>query len=819
MWEIGESSVTTGSKRGLQLTFGLLTLLRWKIGIARLPPLVTTSLFMSDLYILYGSQTGNADEISREIFDKCVEMGIPCKRESLNAAKGVKLKEVAKCVLVVCSTTGNGDAPENADGYWRSIKLRSAAKDLLAGIKYAVLGLGDTNYDKFCYMGKSIDKRFSELGAERFLEVHCADEAVGLEDVVNVFRAKVFAALPGLMAATEAADSAASKDSAASIEVKGVESLSIASLEAEASAAVAASAETAAVAAAVAAAAVAGPSELQREALLLEAENFGIPTALPTGVSSFTDVAQACGLREAVALPPSDANLPKPKDEVSGVRIVVEATSEQKTSCSASEMPPDGWSQARPYSARLHSAHWLTRDAPLIEGRSGENCVEWGSSRRVVHMEVLLGDSGIKYDPGDSIGIFAPNPEYLVLAVLERLREQLASKQDPCAASLSLESLVALDDKRNDMISMQELLSFRLDLVAIPKKAAVLALSRHCSSSDEAAALRWLCSKCAVGKQLWAQFVEGQGLGIAELLLLFPSCCPPLAVLASVVMPMLPRAYSIASSPLMRKSSVTIAFSIDHFTCAEGRIRRAGLCTSYLEKLLSPWLYPALALSSSSSAPAPAVVRIFKRASVSFQLPGSCGHPLILIGPGTGVAPFIGFLEHRTHATNPVLRKSPSAEASSGEWRGLELDENDLKPERNHVEEFIHSVPPGPVHLFYGCRGEQDWIYRDFVQECLSKQTLTTFEIAFSRAQADKLYVTHKLLARATEIARLLLEENAYVYVCGDGNSMGKDVYSAVRQCLVDGTRTAERALDEAAADECLQEMKLRRRYILEVWS
>lgn len=780
---------------------------------------------MSDLYVLYGSQTGNADEISREIFDKCVEMGISCKRENLNAAKGVKLKEVAKCVLVVCSTTGNGDAPENADSYWRSIKLRSAAKDLLAGIKYAVLGLGDTNYDKFCYMGKSIDKRFSELGAERFLEVHCADEAVGLEDVVNDFRAKVFAALPGIMAAAaaseapgaEAADAAAAKDSVASSEVKGVDSLSIVSPD-EAAAAVAASAEIAA----AAAAAKAGPSDLQREALLLKAENFGIPTALPAGVASFADVAQACGLRESVALPPSDSNLPKHKDDASAVKIVVEATSEQKTSCSTSEVPPDGWSQARPYTAQVQRARWLTRDAPLIEGRSGESCVEWGSSRRVVHMEVLLGDSGIKYDPGDSIGIFAPNPEYLVLAVLQRLRDQLSAKQDPCAASLCLESLVALDDKGSDMISLHELLTFRLDLVAMPKKAAVLALSRHCSLHDEAAALRWLCSKCAVGKQLWAQFVEGQGLGIGELLLLFPSCCPPLAVLASIVMPMVPRAYSIASSPLVRKGVATIAFSIDHFTCAEGRIRRAGLCTSYLEKLLSPWLYAALSSSSSSSgaaAPASATVRIFKRASVSFQLPGSCGHPLILIGPGTGVAPFIGFLEHRSHCTNPVLRKSASAEASSGEWRGLELDENDLKPERNHVEEFIHSVPPGPVHLFYGCRGEQDWIYREFVQECLAKQTLTTFEVAFSRAQAEKHYVTHKLLSRAAEIARLLLEENAYVYVCGDGNSMGKDVYAAVRQCLVDGTRAAQRALDEAAADECLQDMKLRRRYILEVWS
>ena len=85
----------------------------------------------------------------------------------------------------MCSTTGNGDSPDNADKYWRLIKKRSMPKDSFGDLPYCVLALGDTNYDKFCYMGKSIDKRMAELGGSRFLELHCADEATGLEEVVE----------------------------------------------------------------------------------------------------------------------------------------------------------------------------------------------------------------------------------------------------------------------------------------------------------------------------------------------------------------------------------------------------------------------------------------------------------------------------------------------------------------------------------------------------------------------------------------------------------------------------------------------------------
>jgi methionine synthase reductase len=91
-------------------------------------------------------------------------------------------------LFTVCSTTGNGDAPENCDAFWRSIKKRSLPKDHFEGVPFSVLGLGDTNYDKFCYMGKVMDKRMGELGGRRIVELNCADEPTNLEEVVESWK-------------------------------------------------------------------------------------------------------------------------------------------------------------------------------------------------------------------------------------------------------------------------------------------------------------------------------------------------------------------------------------------------------------------------------------------------------------------------------------------------------------------------------------------------------------------------------------------------------------------------------------------------------
>merc|ERR1712003_489856 len=95
-------------------------------------------------------------------------------------------------VIVVTSTTGNGDAPENIGRFIRFTKRKEeVAKQPFKHVCYAVLALGDTNYDQFCQMGKVVDKKMKELGAISAKKLACADEATGLEDVVEPWTATV----------------------------------------------------------------------------------------------------------------------------------------------------------------------------------------------------------------------------------------------------------------------------------------------------------------------------------------------------------------------------------------------------------------------------------------------------------------------------------------------------------------------------------------------------------------------------------------------------------------------------------------------------
>ena len=101
-------------------------------------------------------------------------------------------------LVVVCSTTGVAMHPrmQSRSG---DPQITLCCEDLYQGVKYTVLGLGDTNYDKFCHMGKAFHKRIGELGGEACLDLHCADEATGLEDVVDDWFTKIIDTIKTIM--------------------------------------------------------------------------------------------------------------------------------------------------------------------------------------------------------------------------------------------------------------------------------------------------------------------------------------------------------------------------------------------------------------------------------------------------------------------------------------------------------------------------------------------------------------------------------------------------------------------------------------------
>jgi sulfite reductase alpha subunit-like flavoprotein len=148
------------------------------------------------IYVLYGSQTGNAQEIAKSIYSLLTDNGHSCKYLSLNETieKETFLflgNDCSSNLIIICSTTGNGDAPENANYFWRKLKNRNQPNNLFQKIQYMVLGLGDSNYDEFCQMGKHLDSRFNELGGKRIMDLYCADEAGEFEETVDLFIQKI----------------------------------------------------------------------------------------------------------------------------------------------------------------------------------------------------------------------------------------------------------------------------------------------------------------------------------------------------------------------------------------------------------------------------------------------------------------------------------------------------------------------------------------------------------------------------------------------------------------------------------------------------
>eukprot|EP00601_Ochromonadales_sp_CCMP2298_P000909 CAMPEP_0173173904 /NCGR_PEP_ID=MMETSP1141-20130122/3074_1 /TAXON_ID=483371 /ORGANISM="non described non described, Strain CCMP2298" /LENGTH=757 /DNA_ID=CAMNT_0014096005 /DNA_START=86 /DNA_END=2357 /DNA_ORIENTATION=+ len=750
-----------------------------------------------EVYLLYGSQTGNAESIAEEVSAKFAEEGVPNKCMTLSGAKKQPMKDLASAMLIICSTTGNGDAPENADSWWRSIKLRSAAKDMFQDVPFCVLGLGDTNYDKFCHMGKVIDKRMEELGGKRILDLHCADEGTGeLEVTVEAWKEAVTVAVKKTLTEAEASNQR-------SVEEEKEEKMGDGSGEEEK--------ETRT-----------EEAETDTEMLALDSDPLSasddqlvfmstVPELLPLH-RVMEDLAIS---HDAVAEAPTTAQIPKAKPALEssaswkfgcGERVRdsgSEGVGEQKE-----ERPDGGWNASLPFEAKVLGGRWLTANSAANTAAEYAGTAPWGSTRNVIHMELSLEGSGIDYSPGDSIGLCCPNPPYAVDVALSRLR---AAHPE---VDISRDAGVVSKCGRLST-SLGELLAFKLDLCGVPKKAALVTLSQACTDPAEKRLMLHLASKGDVGKKLWVGFVEEQRLGLADLLHLFPSCTPKLHQLLVCTTALPPRYYSIASSPMVSPDRVAVAFSVVRYTAKEdaggevagGGVRRIGLCTAYLQHLLQTHL-------SGASSHAHTGVRMFHKPSICFHLPGSVAPPLILIGPGTGVAPFIGFLEHRHRLEQERQRAGSNEDCCTGMWRGgFEMEEEDLPAETAGVAKYIHSVQPGSVSLFFGCRNEDDFLYREQLQTLREGRTLTNLQVAHSRAQEQKVYVTHKIRERGAEVARLILQEGAHVYICGDGNRMAKDVNLALREVL---GRFGQ--LDAEEVDAVIEQMKLRRRYVLDIW-
>ncbi|WP_445163386.1 diflavin oxidoreductase [Mycobacterium sp. Dal123C01] len=365
------------------------------------------------------------------------------------------------------------------------------------------------------------------------------------------------------------------------------------------------------------------------------------------------------------------------------------------------------------------------RSHPLFEARIVVNrlLTTPESDKEVRHYEVDLFGSGIAYNTGDSIAVHASNDPVLVDAILSEL-------------GVGPEHAVAGYDER-----LGALLTDHLEIRTPSRALQTMVASR----TQNAAAASALGGEAVAGPGSWLY-----GKDVLDLIRLGELTVDDVV---DTLRPLQSRDYSIASSPLVHPDHVHLTVATVRYSA--GDRQHGGVASTFL--------------SDRSE-----TVRVQLRPNHSFRLPAA-DVPVIMIGPGTGIAPFRGFLQERQ-----------AVGAAGRSW------------------------------LFFGDRRSGcDFLYGDELGTFVESGTLTRLDLAFSRDGAagdPKQYVQHRMWENATEIFGWL-QDGAYVYVCGDAERMAKDVDATLR-----GIVARCGAMDDAAAHAYVNELMKNHRYLRDVY-
>ncbi|GAB4193645.1 MAG: hypothetical protein Tsb0015_16460 [Simkaniaceae bacterium] len=353
-----------------------------------------------------------------------------------------------------------------------------------------------------------------------------------------------------------------------------------------------------------------------------------------------------------------------------------------------------------------------------------------GSTKETFHVALDTVDSDISFKVGDAVAIFPKNPPQEVQAIIDLLHADSEDK--------------ILHPKTGTVYSFYQFLEQHVNL-----QKTRPSLLHHALECQEIPFLRELLEK--KNKEKLSNL-----LGRWNLIDWLKAISLPFTPeeLSKHLMPMMPRFYSIASSPKVHSDEIhlTVAcFSYFH----EGAQKR-GIGSDFL-------CYRA----EIGKTPIPCYIQ----STSHFTLPSDASRDIIMIGPGTGVAPYKAFLEER-----------------------------------------IHLGAPGKNWLFFGERNKKyDFFYEEFFQNCVQKGKLQ-LDLAFSRDQENKIYVQHRMLEKGAELCRWL-ENGAYVYICGDARHMAKDVNAALLEII-----SLHKNLSEENAKDYIKNLRKEKRLLMDVY-
>lgn len=433
-----------------------------------------------------------------------------------------------------------------------------------------------------------------------------------------------------------------------------------------------------------------------------------------------------------------------------------------------------------PYLATVLSAQQLT---------CGEDV------KKVVDVCLDIQGSGIDFQPGDTIGVIPENSKDEVEKVMKQLR--ISEKADTVVTVLvkpdTVKKKACLPPHIPTKTTLRHILQTCLDIRAVPKKILLRVLAAHTEDPSERFRLEELCSK--EGSAHYSKCIVEARTTLLDLLETFPSCCPPVETLLEHLPRLQARPYSVASSPIQKSrgcSELHIVYSLLEFPPKhDGSGPRYGVCTGwldYLTRIIQTAASPddsvieELRKLSLQDKQMELKVPLYLRKSTGFRLPKDSSVPVILIGPGTGVAPFMGFLQHR-------------------------------QAEQQKSSDLVF----GEIWLFFGCRYEdRDFLYRSELEKYIEDGILSRLFVSFSRDKRKEnmpKYVQDNIKLYGREFVNQIFEKNSTIYVCGDAKNMGMDVLDAVVSVIQN-----ERGIEEQNARLIVSELQNQGRYLQDIW-